>query len=116
VLHLLNIGSRRLLRSVQGDDDSANDTLKTADLANKTETFFEEDCGKYCSDDNAEGSKGGNENSIDLDKKPSQQVPKKEKITEGESHEGVGHKIAYLTGQMSVLDVEMKGGRSHLTL
>jgi hypothetical protein len=74
----LNIGSRRLLRSVQGDDDSANDTLKTADLANKTETFFKEDCREYCSDDNTESSKGRNENSIDLDRKPNQQVPKKE--------------------------------------
>jgi hypothetical protein len=107
VLHLLDVGSRRLLRSIQGDDDSANHALKTANLANETETFFEEDCREYCSDDNTESSKGGNKNSIDLDRKSSQQFPK-EKRNKGRSHKGVGHKIAYLTGEVSALDTEME--------
>lgn len=66
MLHLLNIGSGRLLRSIEGDDDGANHTLETTDLANKTETFFEEDCRQYSGDDNTEGSKGSNEDGIDL--------------------------------------------------
>jgi hypothetical protein len=40
--------------------------LKTADFANETETFFEEDCRQDGSDDDAESAERGNENSIDL--------------------------------------------------
>jgi len=44
MLHLLNIGSRRLLGSIQSNDDGANHTLKAPNLTNKTETLLEEDC------------------------------------------------------------------------
>ena len=82
MLHLLNIGSGRLLGSVQSDDDSTNHTLKTTDLANETETFLEEDGRQYCSNDDTESTKRSDQDGVD---------------------KSVGHKIADFTVRGSAL-------------
>lgn len=64
VLHLLDIGGGGLLGGIQGNDDGANDTLKAADLSYEAQTLFEKDGRQYRSDDNTQGTKWSDQDSI----------------------------------------------------
>ncbi len=64
MLHVLNIGERILFWSVEGDDDGADDAHEAAHFADKAESFFQEDGGQDRTDDDGEGSQGGDEDGI----------------------------------------------------
>ena len=64
MLHLLDIGGGGLLWGVQGNDDGANDTLKAANLSYETQALLKKDGRQYRSDDNTQGTKRSDQDSI----------------------------------------------------
>lgn len=64
MLHLLNIGDRTLLRSVHHDNDATNDAHEAANFSDQTEALLEEDGGEDGSDNDGQGTKGGDEDRI----------------------------------------------------
>lgn len=64
MLHLLDIGDRRLLGRIHDDDDGANDAQKTSDLADHTQALFQEDGRADGANDDGQGAQGGDEDGV----------------------------------------------------
>ena len=63
-LHVLDASDGRLFRSINGNDDGADDTVETTDFSDETEAFFQEYLGQNGANDDRQCTHGRDKNGI----------------------------------------------------